>query len=64
MAKAIDMAKEGDQAMIKLVLGDMLKEVRGETKDTGNSGAINVNISLMKEDASETVIIEQTKDTE
>lgn len=56
MNTAIRMAKGGDKAMIKLLLGDMLHHVRGEeSEDKSKSKDININISLMTEPATREV---------
>ncbi len=45
--KVIELAKGGDKDMIKLILGDILKEVRksDDVADVGDSGAITVNLT-------------------
>jgi len=55
MAKAIQMAKDGDAAMIKLILGDMMKHVRTEEGEKSDN-KVTVSIELMKEDVKDIVI--------
>lgn len=62
MAEAIHLAKHGNEAMIKLLLGDMLKHVRTEETQKGDSGAIQVNISLMKDVQGEVINQESNED--
>jgi len=61
MNTAIRMAKGGDRAMIKLLLGDMLSHVRGEETQKAADGAVEINISLMSEPGAQAVTIDQNQ---
>jgi len=52
---AIKKAKSGDNAMIKLILGDLLSEARGEAKGV-SGGTVNLTVTNMTTEPTKIVI--------
>ncbi len=63
METAILKAKNGDNAMIKFLLGDILSEVRREAAGNKGSGAVVVTVNNMTEGPT-TVTIDHEEDNE
>jgi hypothetical protein len=56
--KAVQLAKNGDQAMIKFLLGDVLAEVRRDTKNVAQAN-IQVVVNNLTEDNAPIITINQ-----
>lgn len=63
LAVAIKKAKNGDNAMIKLLLGDILSEVRRESDKTDNSGVTVVVKNMTVEEGPVTIEQPPTEDS-
>ena len=63
LQQAILKAKQGDNAMIKFLLGDLLSEVRREVTGANGSGPITVTVNNMT-DKPATVTIDHEEDNE